>query len=1021
MDEVPTSRDEYGSKSVLSRPYGLPKSVKMCDYMGESVCFLSPHNYKVEARIGVNSSAQHELLTVLDTGAGPNLIRAAVLPQRLLQSLDSRGVVRLASASKHRLDVLGVTQLVVTVGSLVTRQPFVVVRNLGTDALLGCTFADKHIESIRCRKRVVELYNGDVISIVRRSAAPPDSPTTERCPHVPPVVHTRQFLRVAEAVSLPPLSETVVAVQADVEGPHLLESLDKIYHRKQVTMSNGIANLQRNVPVAVKIANMSRATVTLAKNERVGCAVPAPVNILAIDFEGEPPGKSRDEGGEGLDPVGSFPDGITPSTSDTFTVDDVELSHLNAEQGHRVREMLRPFADMWSGKLGNLSVTQSQQRITIRQQRIELKTGSTPVHAQPYRAGPKARQVEEEHVSKMLDAEVIEPANSEWASPVVLVPKPDGSLRFCVDYRKLNSLTVKDTYPLPRMDECIDSMGEAQFFTTLDANSGYWQIPVAKEDRDKTTFTCHAGCYRFKRMPFGLCNAPATFQRTLDILLAGLRWKTCLVYLDDVIVFSKTLDEHVKHVQDVLNILQRAGISLKLKKCNFFTKAVDYLGHVIKPGRLEVATKNTAAVEGFREPETQTQLRSFLGLCNVYRRFVSNFARVSAPLNKLLKKEQSPKLEPFTDDEWKAFHKLKEALASPPVLRLPRENLLFSVDTDACEYQIGCALMQLHEDGKRYPIGFWSRSLTPAEKNYSVGEKECLVVVWAIQLLRPYLERSHFDLYTDHQALKWMMDMTDASFRLARWRLRLMEFDFTVKYRKGAANTVADCVSRLPTFHETSWTPDLDISCYLVAQEPGLLLKMEAAHVGEDQPRTDERESELRVDLDLEDFEESSKVLSAEPEADLSPITIEELLRAQLVDPTCINIRSQLEEGVSLPYRTNSKGLLTSLSPWDDREQIFVPPPLRAKALALAHYPAVAGHPGSTRMYQTLRREFCWPNMALDTHECVRNCTRCAKERISLRSHSQFLKLFPAARPLEFVALDILGPLTKTAQGNRFL
>ena len=197
--------------------------------------------------------------------------------------------------------------------------------------------------------------------------------------------------------------------------------------------------------------------------------------------------------------------------------------------------MLRPLADLWSGKLENISVTQH---------RIALKPGSSPVHTQPYRAGPKTRQVEE-HVSKMLDADLIEPANSECASPVVLVPKPDGSL--CVDYRKLNSLTVQDTYPPPRMDECIDSMEEAQFFTALDANSGYWQITVAYEDRDKTTLTCHAGCYRFKRMLFGLCNAPATFQRTLDILLANLRWKTCLVYLDDVIVFSKTFDEHLKH------------------------------------------------------------------------------------------------------------------------------------------------------------------------------------------------------------------------------------------------------------------------------------------------------------------------------------------------------------------------------------------------------------------------------------------------------------------------------------------
>ena len=248
-----------------------------------------------------------------------------------------------------------------------------------------------------------------------------------------------------------------------------------------------------------------------------------------------------------------------------------------------------------------------------------------------------------------------------------------------------------------------------------------------------------------------------------------------------------------------------------------------------------------------------------------------------------------------------------------------------------------------------------------------------------------------------------------------------MEFDFTVKYRKGAANTVADCVSQLPTFHESSWTPDLDIPCYLVAQDPESLLKLETFNVGEDQPRTEKRKAELRDDFDLEDFEESSRILAAEPEAELSPITPEELLRAQSVDPTCIDIRSRLEEGVSLPYRTNSQRLLTRLSPWDDHEQIFVPPSLRAKALALAHYPAVAGHPGSTRMYQSLRREFYWPNMALDTHECVRNCSRCAKERINLKAHFQFLKLFPTSRPLEFVAIDILGPLTKTAQGNRFL
>lgn len=321
----------------------------------------------------------------------------------------------------------------------------------------------------------------------------------------------------------------------------------------------------------------------------------------------------------------------------------------------------------------------------------------------------------------MRQAGVIEPAKSEWASPVVLVPKPDGSLRFWVDYRKLNAITTRDAYPLPRMDDCLDSLGDATVFTTLDCNSGYWQVPVAAEDRDKTTFTCQEGCFRFKRMPFGPINAPATFQRTLDILLSGYRWKSCLVYLDDIIIFSKAMPEHVEHVRAVLQVLKDAVLSLKLKKCHFFTGAVDYLGHVIRPGLLEVATKNTEALKGFQQPRTQTELRSFIGMCNVYRRFVPNFARVAAPLNALLKKGEPVELRDFGPEETGAFELLKEALASPPVLKLPRSDLEYSVDTDACDHQVGCALFQTYEDGTRHPIGFWSRSLTSAERIYSEG------------------------------------------------------------------------------------------------------------------------------------------------------------------------------------------------------------------------------------------------------------------------------------------------------------
>ena len=197
---------------------------------------------------------------------------------------------------------------------------------------------------------------------------------------------------------------------------------------------------------------------------------------------------------------------------------------------------------------------------------------------------------------------------------------------------------MKNSYPLPRHDECLDSFGTAKVFTTLDANSGYWQIPIEEQDRSKTTFPCHASCYQYKRIPFGLYNAPATCQWTLDIILSQYRWNTCLVYLDDIIIFSPNQESHIQHADEVLTALHSAGVSLKLRKCKFFSASVDYLGHIITPGKLHAAVINTDAVKGFKEPTTQTGLKSFLGLCNVYRRFVPNFARTAAPLQQLLRK-----------------------------------------------------------------------------------------------------------------------------------------------------------------------------------------------------------------------------------------------------------------------------------------------------------------------------------------------------------------------------------------------
>ena len=242
--------------------------------------------------------------------------------------------------------------------------------------------------------------------------------------------------------------------------------------------------------------------------------------------------------------------------------DLVDLPHITDEKlKARILNMLAPHKDMWSGDLRKIRVTEHN---------IDLKPGTRPLHQHPYRAGPESRKVLEDHINVQLAADVIGPAQSQWDSTVLQAPKKDGTLRFCADFWRLNALTIPDTYPLPQMEDCLDILGEARLFTTLEALWGYWQVPIAELDRNETTFTSHMGTLRYKRMPFGLRNAPTTFQRALDIILSGVRWKTCLIYIDDVVIFSKTEEEHFAQVIHVLTLLGEAGVKLKLKKCFFF-------------------------------------------------------------------------------------------------------------------------------------------------------------------------------------------------------------------------------------------------------------------------------------------------------------------------------------------------------------------------------------------------------------------------------------------------------------------
>ena len=906
-------------KAVL----GIPASAQNIDIPVDLSCSLGSRLAKegvwlkgrinnVVSDIFVDTGAQY---TILDFG----FWRKVCFDRTIFDTC-----VRLVGAGGESLKVVGEGKVLLELGNNCLELRVILVEDFKFDVLLGNDFLKSQHAVIDYGRKLFRLGVAEI----------PFQPLPSDCIAILKSV-------VDLPVGLP------VRVRAELIGNHcglaLFGERQLVRADERVLVAPVVTEADSNNSVLIELVNTTRSTVTLQPGTKVMHLQPFIAEVDTIQEE------------YAVEDMSEVP------------VEDLNLSHLSRKQQADLFSVLKKH-HVWpqSGQLGTTHLVEHP---------IDVQ-GAHPVRQRPYRVPETKRQQIAKEIQKMLLSNVIQPSCSPWSSPVLLLEKPNGEFRFCVDYRRLNAETKKDAYPLPRIDETLDALGNAAWFTTLDLQSGFWQIPVQKSDIEKTAFATHHGHWEFRVMPFGLANAPATFQRLMDLVLSGLHWTHCLVYLDDVVVFAATEEEHMRRLDLVLGRIARAGLTLKPAKCQWMKNSVKFLGHIISSEGVSVDPAKVKSVSSFPLPKNSTDVRSFLGLTSYYRRFISEFASRSKPLADLTKKKCK---FVWTKEAQESFEDLKNCLVTAPILKCPDFSLPFNLYTDACDYGIGAVLAQETPDGE-VVIAYASRLLKSSELKYAVLQKEALGIVWSLKHFYPYLYGRHFTIITDHRPLKWLKTMTAPNNLFARWISEIQSYDFEVRHRPGRLHSNADTLSRYP-------------------------------FMGEDKPEP--APSDVVVTVSKEDF-------VALQEGDLYAGAVKKFLKGGET-PADEKLAAMLKKDNGNFFlgadgcvykRFHSKQGRT----W---EQFVVPKSMVGKLLINSHDIPMSSHPGFYRMYKKVQQSYFWPTMKTDINRHVRHCGECAKFRTTSKpAHKTPMKSVVTERPLQVVAMDFVGPLPKSDAGN---
>ena len=886
---------------------------------------------------------QEELFMLCDTGSSITLMDELIW-NKIKDNTYTLEAVNYAvrSATKHALEILGQIKLNFC---LLNRkgnwQQFtftvMVARNLSKPVILGMDFFHAHRALINLNNNRIHLNQNRTRTTYQLVGGTTQSTAVE--------------VTLIDTITIP--ARTVMRIPCKA-SERVNEGEQVVFEpNKQVDMliAAGV-DIIKDQKLTVQFTNTSMEAVTLQAETIVG----------TIEQ-----GEERDGAIWEADEFSSCHIHIANKNEQTNWLEQIEIGNTDTpvEEKNRIIELIKKYDTCFSKEENDMG------RTDIIQHKIEL-TGDKPKRCGVRPLNPAMREVLKKELDGLIEKDFIQPSHSPYASPVVMVKKKDGSIRFTCDFRKLNEVTLRDSYPLPRINEVLDTLSGAKIFSTLDLRSGYHQVEMYPPDRPKTAFITQFGLYEWKVLPMGLSNAPGTFQRVMDLLMTGLSWESVLVYLDDLIIFAKDYDEHYRRLEQVLKRLKDANLKLSPKKCHFLKARILYLGHVIENGKIFPDPEKTRLIDTYPVPKNLKDVRAYVSLLSYYRKYIKNFAQIAKPLTSLL--EKNAKFV-WTTECQNAFDTLKAALSERTQLTLPDFTKPFILACDASAISIGAVLSQKGDDDKEYPIAFASKVLSKTERNWSVTEREAYAIVWAVNYFRSFLLGQKFKLYSDHRPLVWMRQLVNPSPKIARWILQLEEYDFEIIYKQGKSHGNADGMSRIP----------VEVNTCICTLESCVSL--------EDIQQAQHDNSEIAI------------IIEATKTGQWSNENNSNLIKH------FTTIKDELFIDDNVLYRQVN----------DEQVQVILPPIMHKNIIELIHAAPTGGHLGVARTTARMLECFYWPCLRKIVANFICRCLTCEYFKPSKENTKAQLQPIESNKSWELIELDFIGPLTETGNNNKYI